>query len=115
MTDDAPLTLRRLNRALLARQLLLERAPLDPVAGVAHLGGVQAQEPEPPFLGLWSRLRDVTRPAIVDLLAARRIVRGTTLRGTIHWATADDYVAFRRTLQPVLDRALQQPARRGLL
>lgn len=115
MTDDAPLTLRRLNRALLARQLLLERSPLDPVAAVAHLGGVQAQEPEPPFLGLWSRLRDVARPAVIDLLAARRIVRGTTLRGTIHWTTAEDYVAFRRTLQPVLDRALQQPARRPLL
>ena len=47
---------RALNRATLARQLLLERAELPVLDAVAHVGGLQAQEPQEPFVGLWSRL-----------------------------------------------------------
>ncbi|MGW5071320.1 hypothetical protein ACWEQJ_35630, partial [Streptomyces cyaneofuscatus] len=51
------LDVRALNRATLARQLLLDRADVPPLDAVAHLCGLQAQEPQEPFTGLWSRLR----------------------------------------------------------
>src|SRR5258705_9995450 len=47
---------RALNRATLARQLLLDHGDLPVLDAVAHLCGLQAQEPQEPFVGLWSRL-----------------------------------------------------------
>ena len=69
-----------LNRATLARQLLLERAELDPVAAIERIGGLQAQEPRPAFEALWTRLRDFDRAALHRALHDRSVVRGTTLR-----------------------------------
>ena len=59
---------RALNRATLAPQLLLERADVPVLDAVAHLGGLQAQEPQEPFVGLWSRLRAFDPAALSDLL-----------------------------------------------
>ncbi|HEX7879118.1 MAG TPA: winged helix DNA-binding domain-containing protein, partial [Candidatus Eisenbacteria bacterium] len=46
--------LRRLNRATLDRQLLLERSKLSPLKAVERLVAMQAQVPRPPFVGLWT-------------------------------------------------------------
>jgi hypothetical protein len=104
MTDV--LTRRQLNRATLARQMLLERAEATAEEGVAQLGGMQAQEPRPPFVGLWSRLQGFQREDLPRALHAREIVRATLMRGTLHLFTADDYAAYRQTLQPVLTKAM---------
>ncbi len=107
MTEtQVTLTARELNRATLARQLLLERARISPLTGVESLAGMQAQEARPPFVGLWSRLHGFRREDLHRALHERDIVRGTLMRGTLHLFAAADYAAFRRTIQPVLDQAL---------
>lgn len=103
---DSPISLRELNRATLARQLLLERATMTPTAAVEHLIGLQAQEARPPFIGLWSRLHDARREEIIRAINDRTLVRATLMRGTIHLFSAADYRAFRPVIQPVLDRAM---------
>ncbi|SCE62056.1 Winged helix DNA-binding domain-containing protein, partial [Streptomyces sp. Termitarium-T10T-6] len=81
---------RALNRATLARQLLLERAGLPVVDAVAHLCGLQAQEPQEPFIGLWSRLTAFDPAVLSDLLTRRSVVRTHLMRRTVHLVTADD-------------------------
>ncbi len=103
------LSTRRLNRALLARQALLERTDDDPVAMTARLVGLQAQEPAPPFVGLWSRIAGFEREALLSALRDARVVRATAMRGTIHLLTAEDYARHRLTLGSVLRTALRMP------
>ncbi|MFB6555247.1 winged helix DNA-binding domain-containing protein [Streptomyces sp. NPDC056405] len=86
---------RALNRATLARQLLLDRAGNPVLDAVAHLGGMQAQEPQEPFVGLWSRLRGFEPSALSGLLTERRVVRTHLMRRTVHLVTADDVLAWR--------------------
>jgi hypothetical protein len=111
VTDEV-LSRRRLNRALLARQLLLERSTDGPLAAIEQLVGLQGQAPAPPFVGLWSRVADFRHQDLIDLLAQRRVIRATMMRGTIHHVSRADFVRFRLTLQPVLDRVLQTPGPR---
>lgn len=89
------LSSRALGRATLARQLLLDRADLPVHDAVAHLGGVQAQEPQEPFVGLWSRLRGFDPAELSGLLVDKRVVRTTLMRRTIHLVTSDDALAWR--------------------
>ncbi|MFC4012031.1 winged helix DNA-binding domain-containing protein [Nonomuraea purpurea] len=89
------LGIRALNRATLARQLLLDRADVPVIDAVAHLCGLQAQEPQEPFVGLWSRLRGFDPAALSDLLTGRRVVRTHLMRRTVHLLTADDVLAWR--------------------
>ncbi|MGW6010074.1 winged helix DNA-binding domain-containing protein [Streptomyces sp. NPDC055210] len=86
---------RALNRATLARQLLLDRAGPPVLDAVAHLGGLQAQEPQEPFVGLWSRLSAFDPSALSDLLTGRKVVRTHLMRRTVHLVTADDALAWR--------------------
>ncbi|MEU9571001.1 winged helix DNA-binding domain-containing protein [Streptomyces massasporeus] len=86
---------RALNRATLARQLLLERAGLPVLDAVAHLSGLQAQEPQEPFLGLWSRLRAFDPAELSDLLTGRHVVRTHLMRRTVHLVTTGDVLAWR--------------------
>ncbi|WP_327391904.1 winged helix DNA-binding domain-containing protein [Streptomyces sp. NBC_01186] len=86
---------RALNRATLARQLLLDRADVPVLDAVAHLGGMQAQEPQEPFVGLWSRLRAFDPTALSDLLTGRSVVRTHLMRRTVHLVTAADALAWR--------------------
>jgi hypothetical protein len=101
------LSRRELNRATLARQLLLERAPIGVVEATGRLAGLQAQEPRPPFLGLWTRVEGLPREDVLAALQARTLVRGTLMRGTLHLATAEQYAALRPALQPVLTAGLR--------
>ncbi|MFG1888934.1 winged helix DNA-binding domain-containing protein [Micromonospora sp. NPDC049051] len=86
---------RALNRATLARQLLLERADVPVLDAVAHLCGLQAQEPQEPFVGLWSRVRAFDPAGLSDLLTGRGVVRMHLMRRTVHLVTADDALAWR--------------------
>lgn len=101
------ITRRELNRATLARQLLLERAELDVVAAVDALAGLQAQEPRPPYLGLWTRLRDVSVEDVGAALAERRLVRAPLMRGTLHVVSAAQFGVLRPALAPMLAATLQ--------
>lgn len=101
------LTLRDLNRTTLTRQMLLERATLPAAEGVAAVAGLQAQLPNPPYIGLWSRLRGFRREELTRLIETRRVVRATLMRATLHLMTADDYLWLRPALQPALTRAMQ--------
>jgi DNA glycosylase AlkZ-like len=110
------LTLRQMNRATLARQMLLARERVTPVKAIERLVAMQAQWPRPPFLGLWSRVQGFERADLAGLLARRLVVRATSVRGTLHLVTAKDYVALRPTLQPMLEAGLQSIlGRRGTL
>jgi hypothetical protein len=97
------LTHRALNRATLARQLLLERSSLSPIAAVEHLVGLQAQNPLDPYLALWSRLEGFDPLQVGRLVETRELVRIVVMRGTIHLVTADDAAFLRPLTQPVLD------------
>jgi hypothetical protein len=100
------LSYRDLNRALLARQLLLRRDDRPVLDAVRLLFGMQAQLPAPPYTGLWNRLVDFDPERLSALLTDRSVVRIGLQRGTIHLVTADDALMLRPLLQPVHDRAL---------
>ena len=104
---ERTLTLRELNRATLARQYLLDRAALDVPEAIAGLVGLQAQVNNPPYIGLWTRLRDFRRDELTALLRRRAVVRGALLRSTLHLLTAEDYLLLRPAIQPALERALR--------
>jgi len=98
---------RALNRATLARQLLLDRSPLDPLSAIEHLVGLQAQVPANPHVALWSRLDGFTTDQLDALLLDRRFVRSAALRGTIHVLTGPDGLAIWPLEQPVLEQELR--------
>lgn len=99
-------TTRALNRALLARQHLLDRADRPAIDTVRHLVGLQAQLPLNPYVGLWSRLAGFRPDDLAGPLVDRRVVRTVVMRATIHLVTADDCLVLRPLRQPVLDAEL---------
>ncbi len=101
---------RALNRALLARQMLLERHDMPVLDAVEHLVGMQAQAPNPPHIGLWSRLADFAFGDLGALLAERRVLRIVLMRGTLHLVSARDARALRPLTQPILDNLLKARA-----
>ena len=84
------LSRRALNRATLARQYLLERADVDPLTAIEHLGGMQSQAPLAPYVGLWTRLRDFVPEDLSQLTSERRVVRVHLMRTTVHLVGARD-------------------------
>lgn len=102
MAEPETLSVRRLNRATLARQLLLVRQDVRVADAVRRLGGLQAQEPRPPFVALWARLEGFERQSLVGALRRRTVVRATAMRATLHLLHRDDARALRPALQPML-------------
>jgi hypothetical protein len=100
------LGLRALNRATLARQLLLDRAALTAGEAVRHLAGLQAQAPLAPYVGLWTRLAGFRHEELKDLLTERAVLRAHLMRNTVHLVDAADYVRFRPLYQPLMERDL---------
>jgi hypothetical protein len=100
------LTERALNRALLARQHLLARANASTMDTVVHLVGMQAQSPQAPFVGLWTRLDPYDPAELSSLLLSRAVVRITLMRGTVHLVSAEDCALLRPLTQPVIDRGI---------
>src|SRR4051812_43729621 len=88
---ERTLTQRELNRALLARQLLLERSPAPISRALERIGGLQAQYAPSMYFGLWSRLRDLDPAAITRGLERRSLVQATLMRSTIHLVSREDY------------------------
>ena len=98
---------RAVNRATLARQMLVERADVSGVEAVGRLVGMQGQEPKHPYVGLWSRLDGFEEAELDRAVAERDVVRATLFRGTLHLVTAADYLRFRTTVSPVLEAGLK--------
>src|SRR6266704_6703105 len=88
------LTLRELNRAMLARQLLLERARIGIVAAIERLAALQAQWSPSPYIALWSRLRDFRRPKLWSAIERHEVIRARLMRGTLHLVSARDFYAY---------------------
>ena len=88
------LTEAELNRAVLGRQLLLERRRLGPAAAIERLGGLQTQYAPSGYIGLWSRLDGFARADLTAALEARKVVQATVMRSTIHTVAAADYPVF---------------------
>jgi hypothetical protein len=103
------LSSRALNRALLSRQFLLARTDHTPLEVIGRLVALQAQEPNWPYVGLWSRIHGFTPSELITLLQDRKVVRSGLLRSTQHLTAADDFRRLRPLLQPVLDRTAGSP------
>ena len=88
------LTLRELNRAMLARQLLLDRASIGIVAAVERLAALQAQWAPSPYIALWSRLRDFRREKLWSAIERHQVIRARLMRGTLHLVSARDFYAY---------------------
>jgi uncharacterized protein YcaQ len=96
---DRVLTLRELNRATLARQLLLERKTLSPLTAIERVAGLQAQWPPSPYIGLWSRVVGFKRETLERALRRGDVLKPTVMRGTLHLITARDYPLFYAALR----------------
>ncbi len=103
----APISLRELNRAYLSRQMLLAREKVSALDAIGRLVAMQAQIPKPPFIGLWTRLKDFDRTDLLDLLRKRGAVRAPGLRGTLHLMTTPDYFLFRGTIHGGMVKGMQ--------
>lgn len=88
------LTERELNRALLARQLLLERSTASLPRVLERMAGLQAQYAPSMYVGLWSRVKGFERDHLTGALEQRQVVQGTLMRITIHLVSAGDYWPF---------------------
>jgi hypothetical protein len=104
---------RAVNRATLARQMLLEREQTSAVDVVARLVGMQGQEAKHPYVGLWSRITGFEEDELDRAVRERSVVRATMFRGTLHLVTAADYLRFRTTVSPVLEAGLRVLGDRG--
>ena len=99
------LTPRRLNRATLARQLLLERRRLPVVDAVRKLVALQAQEPASPYLALWNRLESFDPAELDEALRSLAVVKASLMRITLHAVAADDRAPFHEAMRPTLRAA----------
>ena len=97
---------RTLNRSLLERQLLLGRYEMSASEAIEHLVGLQAQAPDPPYVGLWTRLAGFRPDELSRMILDRRAVRVALMRNTVHLVTAEDCLKLRPLVQPIIGRNL---------
>jgi hypothetical protein len=112
MPSQPVLSTLRLNRALLARQLLLRRRRISPLGAVEHLIGIQSQSPRAAYVGLWARVSRFRPDALERLMLERSVVRIALMRSTIHLVSAQDCLALRDLVQPAISRASRHTAAR---
>jgi len=105
------LTTRALNRATLARQMLLAREKTTALKAVERLCGMQAQLARPPYIGLWTRVAGFQAADLTRLVHARKVVRGTLMRVTLHLVSTRDYLGLRPLLQPMLSAGFESGRR----
>jgi hypothetical protein len=92
MSAEPPVVPKRgLQRAVLARQLLLERASIPVPETLERVAGLQSQYAPTMYIGLWSRLSTFERDDLTRALERRSVVQGTMMRSTIHLVSAADY------------------------
>ncbi|MFI5618000.1 winged helix DNA-binding domain-containing protein [Streptomyces sp. NPDC051567] len=96
------ITAHELNRATLARQLLLGREPLDVADAVRRVVALQAQQPVSPYIALWNRVSGFDPAGLDSAFAELRTVKATLMRLTLHAVHADDYRTFREAMEPTL-------------
>jgi Winged helix DNA-binding domain len=105
---DRTLTRRHLNRALLARQLLLERSDLSIAGAVEQVAGLQMQYAPSGYVGLWTRLAGFRRDALTAALDDRTVVQASLMRVTIHVVSAHEFwryaVGFRKARRALVLR-----------
>jgi hypothetical protein len=107
--SERVLTERELNRALLARQLLLERVDLPIPEVLERICGIQNQYAPNAYIRLWSTIEGFERDDLTRAYELATVVQGTLLRGTIHTVAAGDYRLFAAAIR----RPLQVWARRA--
>jgi hypothetical protein len=88
------LTLRELNRALLARQMLLERQKVAVVDAIERLGGLQAQWAPAPYVALWTRIKGFERDQLTKPIDRGEVIKATLMRATLHLVSAREYPAY---------------------
>ncbi|MFF4488124.1 winged helix DNA-binding domain-containing protein [Streptomyces sp. NPDC001544] len=96
------ITARELNRATLARQLLLRREPSDVTAAVRRVLALQAQSPVSPYVALWNRVDGFDPGDLDTAFTDRTLVKATLMRITLHAVHADDHRVFREAMQQTL-------------
>src|SRR2546430_10044085 len=90
----ATLTLRELNRAMLARQLLLERAKVNVVTAIERVAALQAQWSPSPYIALWSRMAGFRREQLWSAIERHRVIRARLMPGTLPLVSAPDLHAY---------------------
>ena len=108
------LSQRGLNRATLARQHLLERAPAPAIDMIEHLGGMQSQAPLAPYVGLWTRLQNFAPDELSALTEQREVVRLHLMRNTVHLVSARDCLDWRALFYPLHAAKFSAQFRRGM-
>jgi hypothetical protein len=101
------LSRRALNRALLARQMLLSRQEVPVDQALERLVGMQAQDPQAPYVGLWTRLEGFDPNDLSGLIAGRGAVRGTLMRCTVHLVTRNDWARLWLLTAPARERGFR--------